>query len=246
MNSTSRTLVWDLPVRVLHVAFGGGVSLALGLGFAGEEHSPWFDYHILAGLFAAGALALRVVWGLVGSATARFTRWPLAPTRLISYLQDLAAGRTPACEEGHNPLAAWVMLALYGGVALAVATGYFADDDLHEGVAVTIAVLIGAHLAGLIVHRLWRGENLAPSMLDGRKLVPAGFGPARTHAVAGLLCAVLLGVWAAVLVGGYDATAHVVRLPGGTTTLSLPGGEDHEHGRRSERRERSHHDHDDD
>ncbi len=231
----ARVLVWDLPVRVLHAALALGVTGALVLGFAVDDDHPLFAYHILSGLFAAGALGLRVVWGLVGPGPARFARWPLSPGALVRHVRALV-GRARAEEhEGHNPLASWVLLGLLAVTGATVATGFAGGDDVHEALAIGLAGGVGLHLAGLLLHRFLTGENPAPAMVDGRRRVAAvpAF-PVRVRAVPGLVCCAALGLWAAVLVRGFDPGAGSLRLPFGLPTIALPvdgdGGE-HDHDR---------------
>lgn len=225
----SRQLIWDLPVRVLHAAFAGGLAVALLLGFAVEEEHPLFAWHVLAGMFAAGALVLRVLWGIVGPGQARFTRWPLAPAALLRQLAGLWPGRPPEVHAGHNPLAAWVMLGMLAIAGAVIATGFASGDDLHEGLAAVLAGAIGLHLAGLVLHRLRAGENLAPAMLDGRKIAPPAAALARPYALAGLTTMLLLGLWAGVLVRAYDPQAGAIRLPFGLPAVDLRHGGDGDH-----------------
>ena len=225
-----RILVWDLPVRVLHAALAGGITVALVLGFAVEEDHPLFAYHILAGMFAGGALLLRVVWGFTGAGPARFARWPLAPSELRRHLQGFFSGATDDSNPGHNPPASWVMLGILVLAAAAVATGLTGGDDLHDGLAVALSIAIGLHLAGLVLHLMITGENLAPAMIDGRKLGPRPASMGRHHALAGATFAVLLGLWAGVLWRSYDAQAGQVRLPFGLPAIGTKGeaGGDHD------------------
>ena len=59
--------IWDLPIRVFHWL------LVLLLGFmwlSGKQ--GWLWYHMLSGYTILSLLLARVVWGFVGSDTARF------------------------------------------------------------------------------------------------------------------------------------------------------------------------------
>lgn len=237
----TRSLVWDLPVRVLHWALAAGLTGALVIGFAVDDDSPLFAYHILAGMFAAGALLLRIVWGLIGPSPANFFRWPLGVQALAKHAAGLLQPAEPEPQAGHNPAASWVMLVMLLLTAATVASGWFDADDLHEGFAVAVASFIGLHLAGLLLHRLRHRENLALTMVHGRKLAPAGSAAVRPALAMGVLFALTLGAWAGALWRGYDSNAGQLRLPLGLPILQM--SEDH----RSEKSEhrRSHRDHHD-
>lgn len=237
-------LVWDLPVRVLHASLALGLTVALGLGFGFDEEHPLFAYHVLAGAFAGGALVLRVIWGLVGPGEARFTRWPLAPSAATRQIARLFSGPKDEPHAGHNPLAAWVMLGIYLLAAAAVATGLAGGDDLHEGLAAALAWAVGAHLAGLIVHRWRNGENPAPAMLHGRKRVARAVSPGRPHTVVGATVALLLLTWAGMLLRGFEPATGTLRLSWGLPAVQLRSDDGH-HQQPAKSRPR-HHDRTDD
>jgi cytochrome b len=83
---------------------------------------------------------------------------------------------------GHNPLGAWMVLALMGCVIGLALTGwlyttdrFFGDetvDAVHQVLAWTLLALIAAHLLGVIFTSLRHRENLVRAMFDGRKPAP--------------------------------------------------------------------------
>ena len=211
----NRILVWDLPVRVLHWAFAGSLSAALALGFAVDDEHPLFVYHMLLGLVAGIALAARIVLGIVGSRHARFSSWTWSPIALGRYLRSVFTGGT-ARYVSHNPASTWVSAAMFVLVVLLIATGIQGNDrfeDVHEVLAACLIAAIGLHLLGLIWHTARHRENIARSMIDGRKAGPPDASLPSHHVTAGLLIAVGVLTWAAVLFRNYDANAARVRLP---------------------------------
>jgi cytochrome b len=231
-----RVLIWDFSTRVLHLAFAGGIAVALGLGFAVDDEHPLFAYHMLAGLFAGGALVVRLALGVVGPRHTRFRDWPLGAGTLVRFLRDFLRGRERAehGHAGHNPLAAWVMLGMFGAALGLAITGLRGGEDLHEGLAWAMVVLIGAHLGGIAFHS-WRArENLALAMVDGRKRAVAGEALGAAGWLRGaLVCAVLAG-WAGVLWRGFDAVSGTLVLPGLASPLRVGEGEGRGEGRERE------------
>lgn len=232
-----RVLIWDLSTRVLHLAFAGGITVALVLGFLVDDDSPLFAYHMLAGLFAGGALVVRLVLGVVGPRHTRFGDWPLGLKAVWRFVRGLAGGRGDEAHAGHNPGAAWVMLAMFAVAAGLGVTGLQGGEDLHELLAWGMVGLIGGHLAGIAAHSMRRRENLAMAMVDGRKQAAeesalAGHGWWRGALVRGVMAS-----WGGVLWSGFDAGAGTLALPGLSVPLQLgedehgPGGED---GRKAE------------
>lgn len=167
--------VWDLPTRIFHWGFA--------LSFAGAwltaESERLRDVHILLGYTFGGLLAFRLVWGLIGTRYARFASFLFSPADVVRYLRSLVAGR-PEHHVGHNPAGAIAIFALLGLGAATALSGYAVYQDiggewleeLHEGAASAMLVLVAIHLAGVFVSSLLHGENLVASMITGRKRDP--------------------------------------------------------------------------
>ncbi len=169
MNVTVK--VWDPLVRVFHWSLA---SLFLANFFTedGELVHRWFGYAILI------LIAVRFVWGWIGTRHARFSDWVAGPRRVRHYLGERLAGRSRR-QLGHNPGAAVMILALLAGVLLVAFTGwlqttdsFFGDDwleDLHEALAYGVLGLIVVHVLAAVGESVHYGENLIAAMIHGRK-----------------------------------------------------------------------------
>jgi cytochrome b len=165
--------VWDPLVRVFHWALAASF-----LGAFLVERPR--DLHETLGYVALGAVAIRLVWGFVGSAHARFADFVPSPGGLFRYLGAAIQGRE-ARFLGHNPAGGAMVVALLAMVALTATSGwlmgtdrFFGEnwlEDLHQGSANVGLTLVGLHLAG-VVWESWRHrENLVAAMFTGRKRV---------------------------------------------------------------------------
>ena len=67
--------------------------------------------HEIAGYAVAGLVAFRLVWGLLGSRNARFTRFVKGPAQKFAYLGDMTRGKERRYL-GHNPAGAAMIMAL--------------------------------------------------------------------------------------------------------------------------------------
>jgi cytochrome b len=196
---SDRTLVWDLPTRVFH--------WLLAASFAGayltSDGERLRDVHMLLGYTAAGLVAFRVLWGVVGTRYARFTSFPLSPRAVIDYLRSMLV-LSPRHYLGHNPAGSWAilgMLALIAGTALtgwanAIEIGPEWIEDVHEAFANATLALVVVHVGAVIVSSLLHRENLPRAMVTGYK--PGG-GPAAAGTrwfVAVALVAVIGAFWA--------------------------------------------------
>lgn len=167
--------VWDPVVRLFH--WGVVAGCTLNLFILEEGHTA----HRYVGYTIGALLAVRIVWGFVGTYYARFTQFFPTPARLFPFIGQLLHGREPRML-GHNPLAAVVMLALMALLAVTVTAGYMMTTDtfwgigwvkeVHEIAANGILVLAGLHALAAIVESWRLRENLIWSMVTGDKRAP--------------------------------------------------------------------------
>ncbi len=171
--------VWDRLVRTLHWTLVASVTLAW-LSTIALLSAIGFT-HQAAGYVALAAVLLRIVWGFGPSRHARFARFVRGPSATLAYARAVAARREPRYL-GHNPLGAWMALALMGCVIGLALTGwlyttdrFFGDetvDAIHQVLAWTLLALVATHLVGVIFTSLRHRENLIRAMFDGRKPAP--------------------------------------------------------------------------
>lgn len=189
---TAKVRVWDLPTRIFHWALAVTVITAIITAHVGGNAMQW---HVYCGMVVLILLAFRVLWGLVGGRWSRFASFIYSPGTVLRYLR----GDTRADEHldvGHNPLGSGSVFALLGLLALQVATGLVADDEIttrgplnalvsedtakqatswHADIGQWILVaLITLHVAAIVFYKVKKGKNLVPPMVLGDKDLPAG------------------------------------------------------------------------
>ncbi len=184
--TTKRARVWDPLVRIFHW------SLAAGFATAFIVEDDLLGVHVWAGYLILSLIAVRLVWGVIGTRHARFTDFVRGPQQTLSYLKDALRFRAPRYL-GHNPAGGAMVIALLLGVAATGLTGmalYGAEDfagplaglmsglpgpwgesleEAHEVLANTTLVLIVLHLAGVLFSSLAHHENLIGAMITGYK-----------------------------------------------------------------------------
>jgi cytochrome b len=178
----NRIRVWDLPVRLFHWSLAASFIIA----FLTSESERWRDTHVLAGYVMAGLILFRVIWGFLGSTHARFADFLPTPSKLKIYMKSLFSGR-PEHYVGHNPAGAIAIIALLILGLVSVTTGWVTYEEiggsriakwmeeLHEGAANAMMLVVGIHLAGVVVSSWLHHENLVRAMITGWKK------PAPTH-----------------------------------------------------------------
>ena len=98
MAKGNRILVWDGALRLFHWST---VLLVAAMWWSAENHM--MDWHRRMGMILVGLISFRLVWGVLGSRTSRFTSWRIGPGAILGYLKGLASGAHKP-DFGHNPI----------------------------------------------------------------------------------------------------------------------------------------------
>ncbi len=208
--------VWDLPLRLFHWSLVLLVALSW---WTAETHRD--DLHLWLGYGVLFLLLFRVGWGLVGSSTARFATFVRGPASVSKYVRS----RFRWTVAGHTPLGALSVIALLLMLAVQVGTGLFALDEdglsggslahlvslstsdaayeLHEELFNFLLVLIGLHLAAILLYRLALGLNLLGPMITGKADLAPGVEPMRlVPPLVSVACTVIAAAITAWIIAG--------------------------------------------
>jgi cytochrome b len=125
-NEVSQPIsVWDWPVRLFHWLLTLAVA---GLVFTGQEGGDALSQHALLGYGVLGLLGFRLIWGFIGSATARFSQFLTRPGKVLAYW------RLPRDEKanwlGHSPPGAYAVMLMLALLFAQALTGLMADDEI--------------------------------------------------------------------------------------------------------------------
>lgn len=187
-NKTRVVKVWDPVVRSFHWLLVLAFAIAWGLGEWGPNQMTW---HFYFGYAIAALVAVRLIWGVVGTHHARFANFLYGPGKVMDYLRHLP-DRKPSNWVGHNPMGGWSVFAMLGLLIVQVATGLTADPQdyinvgplaqyvpesisaslspkIHEIVSTLLLILVGIHVATILFYKKWKGENLVKPMITGTK-----------------------------------------------------------------------------
>jgi cytochrome b len=171
-TSPSMVEVWDPLVRIFHWSL---VVLFIVAYLSGEDFE---GLHLFVGYCIAGLLALRVVWGFIGSPHARFSDFVRTPGAVLDYIKLSSQHRAPR-SLGHNPAGGAMTIALMllvGGICLTghlmTTTAWWGSEtmeDLHKLLVNGTLGLIALHLIGNLFSSRAHDENLTMSMITGMK-----------------------------------------------------------------------------
>lgn len=203
-KTSTRVEIWDWPVRICHWSFVVLIPLAW---WTAEEHM--LDWHFRIGILLFILLLFRLIWGLAGSSTARFSSFLAGPATAISYVRGTLPPRI-----GHNPLGGWSVAALLLAMVVQVGLGMFATDDdglesgplnhlvsyesaetiteLHEMNFNILLALIGLHIGAILFYAIARRKDLIRPMVTGKARAEAATEPMRKASGARLAIALVL------------------------------------------------------
>jgi cytochrome b len=158
-------------------------------------HNHHTDWHIWSGISILTLLIFRLLWGFVGSSTARWTGFIRGPRAVLGFLRGRWRGI------GHSPLGALSVIAMFAAVAVQVGLGLISQDedgiyagplsglvssdtsdaarDIHELWFNVVLALIVLHVAAILYYRLFRGRKLTKPMITGHAVFAPGTQPMR-------------------------------------------------------------------
>jgi cytochrome b len=174
--------VWDLPTRIFHWSI---VVLVLTSWMSADQGK--MEIHLYSGSALLALLLFRIIWGFIGSSTARFSDFLTHPRRVWSYLRGDARGGGYA---GHNPAGGWMVIVLIAILCAQAITGLFSNDDIsfngplstriskdqsdrltivHGAMFNVILLLIWVHVVAVFFYLFVKAENLIRPMCTGKK-----------------------------------------------------------------------------
>jgi cytochrome b len=208
--------VWDLPTRLFHWLLALCVMGSLVSAWIGGNAMIW---HLRLGYAVIALLLFRLLWGFFGGRWSRFSSFTYSPKASLRYVR----GKSRPEEHhhvGHNPLGSFSVFALLAILALQVASGLFADDEIattgplnqfvsgataarltswHVNIGQwAIVALVVLHVAAVLFYLLRHKNDLVRPMLSGNKRlapgVPASVDNLGTRLLALALFAAAAGV----------------------------------------------------
>jgi len=180
--------IWDLPVRLFHWSL---LVLVITSWISAEIGN--FTVHFYSGYAIFTLVVFRVMWGLIGSDTARFSSFLAGPGAVLAYAKNLGR-RKPSNWVGHNPVGGLSVFALLGLLAAQVTAGLFIIDvdfindgplskfvsydqgrlaaELHEFFFGFLQAVVALHIAAVLFYRFYKGEPLIEAMVTGWRNFP--------------------------------------------------------------------------
>ncbi len=173
--------IWDLPLRTFHWS----LVLAIIFSYATSQMSgEWLSWHISIGIFIFALMLFRIIWGFVGTTTARFkTFFPTYSKIKKKYYSDNNY-------IGHSLLGSISVFALILLIFSQAALGFFVVNDeidingplydlvssdtsymltgLHSKLFDVLLVMIAIHLLAIAYYSIYKKRNIVTPMVTGK------------------------------------------------------------------------------
>ncbi len=192
--------IWDLPTRVFHWS----LVACIGYSWWSAEYGDLI-WHQRSGFIVLTLIIFRILWGIWGSSTSRFSHFIRGPKKVFEYIKTLPTKKTsiesnhPEYPVGHNPLGGWSVIALLIVILGQIILGLFAEDvdgldsgplsylvsydigrwaaKTHEDVFNILLILIIIHVIAVFFYLFYKKNNLIKPMFTGNKPSPTHASP---------------------------------------------------------------------
>lgn len=113
-----QTKVWDIFIRFFHWS----LVFAFLISYLTEGET---NLHFYSGWYIVSLIALRVIWGFIGTKYARFSEFIKPPSEVINYSRSLISFSRGTTKHylGHNPLGGLMVVALLIALSLTCFSG---------------------------------------------------------------------------------------------------------------------------
>ncbi len=186
MKNPDEIKVWDPLVRLFH----WGLVVTFAICYITEEE--FMDLHVWSGYAILMLLAVRFIWGFIGTEHARFSDFIYRPSKVWEYTREVLYCRARRYI-GHNPAGGAMIVLFFVALLLTTISGimlYGADEqagpmaaimsgsselvedlleEVHEFFANFTLLLVFIHVGGVLFESLLHRENLIRAMINGRK-----------------------------------------------------------------------------
>jgi cytochrome b len=196
--------VWDLPVRLFH-----WLTVALVAAAYATWRLNWMEWHGWIGVLMLALVLFRLLWGFLGSQTARFSHFLTSPRIAFAHLKYVFL-READRQVGHNPAGGWMVVLLLALLLAETLTGIYIANDVADvgpltgivpaaaanAIDASHAILwnvllaaIAAHVLAIFGYAAVKGQDLVRPLITGMKVLPE---PVKAPRMASLARAALL------------------------------------------------------
>jgi len=183
---TNQSYIWSLATRLFHILLIFTVSVA----YIVSDFEKLLPLHVAFGYTIALLFIFRMMWGFMNVKYSKFSNFNFSIKELIYYMTHVFDNKKEYV--GHNPASSWAIITM---IVLALLTaisgtltygtqegmGIFAFlnqtifkkmelfEELHEFFANAFMLVVGVHIAGVLLDTLLHKSDVINSMITGYK-----------------------------------------------------------------------------
>lgn len=167
-----QSMIWDPLIRFFHWTVAALFLLNVLVFEEGDTAHRWAGYYILA------ALAIRMLWGFIGSKNARFKDFLPTPSGIKQHLYLLKSKQFEV-SDGHNPVGGLMVFALLFCLLSTALSGWMMGldafrgeswlEEIHGLIASTTMTLVVIHVSAVVLLSKFGPVNLIKQMITGQR-----------------------------------------------------------------------------
>ncbi len=179
--------IWDLPIRLFHWSLA---LLIIFLWYSAKISTDLMEWHAIAGKVLFALILFRLIWGIVGSETAQFSKFIKPPLTTIAYLRSMKKSDNEPII-GHTPPGAYMIITMLLVILIQIVSGLCSSDDIfvegnfyryldhetaewmasiHYYTFYILIFLISLHVSTIAIYAI-TGVNMVKPMISGSKIV---------------------------------------------------------------------------
>ncbi|TNE64334.1 MAG: hypothetical protein EP335_07670 [Alphaproteobacteria bacterium] len=204
--------IWDGAIRLFHWGLAAAFGISVYSAFQ-DKFGIYADLHLYAGVTILALVAWRILWGFIGSETARFETFVKKPRSVLLYVRHKRKPGEPYAWLGHNPAGGWSVVAMLALLFLQALLGLFSSDDmifsgpfaeaagdasgviteLHETIGYALIGLVSIHILAVFGYATRRVNLLMPIIFGTRRVEDGVTGPKMAPTLKGLALMAVFG-----------------------------------------------------
>jgi len=184
IRPNNKIIVWDSLVRLTHLSY---IILIPSLYWTASQ--GMMEIHQYLGIFLLSIVIIRILWGFLGSRTARFSSFIKSPKVVLQYSRSFFE-RDSTHFSTHNPMGGYMVLIVFLLLLLQGGLGLFSTDDIifegplaqfvsydlsvdltawHHFLFDYILVAIIFHIMAVFWYQFYKRQALVQAMIHGKK-----------------------------------------------------------------------------
>ncbi len=183
-----KTYIWPKITRISHIF----MIVALFFAYVIFDEKSTLSFHVAFGTSLGILFLFRIIWGFIGPKYSKFSDFNFNINELKGYALNVFGKKKEYI--GHNPASSWAIIAMAVLTFISVLTGFLAYGvqdskgifasmstpflkkmeifgDIHSFFVNLLVFVVFAHIAGVLIDKVFHKGDALTSMINGYKNV---------------------------------------------------------------------------